>query len=248
MSRPPTLTVALAVACTLISLDALVPPATRGAEGLVVTSATRYEVRPDERLVTVTIDAVATNVTPDTPTARAYYTGITMSFQADASNIAASSGGRPISVAVVESTDEYVAAEIEFGAQFFYRQSYRFQITFQLRDAGGALNRDTRVGQSFAAFSVWAFGSPEATDASIEVAWPPGYDVDAFGSDLRRLPTADGPRLVATAISDPTTFGAYVSGEKAGARTRHPIEIPMSTSTAPVLLLAWPDDPEWVAR
>jgi len=198
--------------------------------------------------VAVTVDAVATNVTPDTATERAYDTSVTLTFQADATHIGASAGGRPLPVTVVETTKEYVAAEISFGAQFFYRESYPFQITFQLRDAGGAVDRETRVGQTFAAFDVWAFGSADATDASVEVAWPPGYNVDAVGSDLRRLPSADGPRLVASAIADPTTFGAYVSGEKSGTRARLPLEVPMSSSTAPILLLAWADDPEWLDR
>lgn len=121
MSRPPAPAIALAVACALVSLATLCPPAVRAADGLILTSATRYEVRPAERLVAVTIDAIATNVTPDTATERTYYPSATLTFQADATQIAATSGGRPLAVTVVESTDEFVAAEIIVDTRFFHR-------------------------------------------------------------------------------------------------------------------------------
>ena len=215
---------------------------------MIVTSHTRYEVRPDEGLVIVTIDATATNVTAPTATEEYFYTGMTMPLHAGATDISARSGGAVLPATIVETTDEYVAVEVLFGVELLYQQSYGFQISFVLRDDGVDPRRDTVIRQSFVGFPVWAFGTPDASTASVEVAWPRGYSVDVPFGSMRQTLAETGPRLTSDAIDDPTTFIAYVTGEREVARIRHEFSVPMAVETANVLMLAWPDDPGWLER
>jgi hypothetical protein len=248
MTRAIRATAALALAFALMALAGLFPPPAVAADGMIVTSHTRYDVRPDEGLVLVTIDAIATNVTAPTATEEYYYTGMTMPLHPGASQITASSGGGALPATIVEATDDFVAVDVLFGVQLLYQQSYGFQISYVMRDDGVEPGRDTVIRQSFVGFPVWAFGSPDATTASVEVAWPRGYAVDVPFGSMRHSLAEGGPRLTADAIDDPTSFIAYVTGEREVPRIRHEFTVQMATRTANVLMLAWPDDPGWLER
>ena len=248
MTRAFRATTALPLALALIGLAGLVPQPARAADGMIVTSHARYDVRPDEGLVVVTIDATATNVTAPTATEEYYYTGMTMPLHAGATQISASSGGAALSATIVEATEDYVALDILFGVELLYQQSYDFQVSFVVRDEGGDPERDTVIRQSFVGFPVWAFGSPDATTASVEVTWPSGYAVDVTYGSMRHSLVEGGPRLVADSIDDPTSFIAYVTGEREVPRIRHEFSVEMASEAADVLMLAWPDDPGWLER
>lgn len=241
----------LAVVALVVLMAAIAgsrPGPAVASDGLVVTSATRYDVRPDERVVAVTIDAVATNVTPDDAAGSYYYTGMTLPVHANATDISASSGGFALQTTIVEQTQEYQAVEVLFATEVNYGQQYGFRVSYRLSDALSESGGDTVVRQSFVAFPVWAFGSPEATNASVEVAWPDGYNTEVMFGSMRRTLDAGGPRLSAAGITDPTSFFAYVTGERDVARARAEFSVPMSNGDARVLMLAWPDDPDWLER
>jgi len=248
MAPPPALRASLAIACALSGLAAVSPSGVRAADGLIVTSDSVYEVRPDEGRVAVTIDAVATNVTPDTATQLFFYTGATMPIHADAREITASASGAALAVSIVETTDDYQVIEVTFGADLFFQQSYGFRVSYVLEDAGGAPQGITVIRQSFVAFAVWAFATPDARTASVEVAWPKGFDVDVQAGSMRQTPAESGPLLSARNIEDPTAFFAYVTGEGTGARTREEFSVEMADGDAELLMLAWVDDPDWLAR
>ena len=68
-------------------------PAQAASGDLVVIAQSRYGVEPDAHRVHVTIDAVATSYTPDTPQGRTYYSGVNFAVQPAATNVSASAGG-----------------------------------------------------------------------------------------------------------------------------------------------------------
>jgi hypothetical protein len=248
MTRAIRASAALLLAIALAVVTGVIPQSAFAADGMIVTSHTRYEVRPDEGLVIVTIEASATNVTAPTATEEFYFTGMTLPLHAGATQIAASSGGAVLPATIVDATDDYVAVDVLFGVELLYRQTYAFQLSYLLRDDGVDPRRDTVIRQSFVGFPVWAFGSPDATTASVEVTWPRGYSVDVPFGSMRQSLAESGPLLTADAINDPTTFIAYVTGEREVPRIRHEFAVEMATQTANVLMLAWPDDPGWLER
>ncbi|MGH2429807.1 MAG: hypothetical protein ACRDGV_13175 [Candidatus Limnocylindria bacterium] len=245
MRRPLPLIAAL----WLLLLPAVVgagPTVEANEDGLVVTSSTTYEVFPEEGRVHVIVDATATSLTPNTATHQIFYSGMTLPVHPDASAVQASAGGVAIDAGVVEITDHYQAVEISFGREVFFQQSYAFRLTFDLVDAGGAPERETRIRPSFVAFPVWAFGTERATGASVEVRMPAGYSPTIPFGVMRLLPSGEGAtRLVAEGIDDPPSFFAYVTGERPGAWAEELLEITVGGTTASVQLLGWPDDPEW---
>jgi hypothetical protein len=239
---------ALALACALAAVGIAQPAPTAAADGLIVASDTRYDVVPEERRVRITVDAVATNVTPDSATHFFVYTGTTLALQPGATAIAASSGGFPLAVNVLEDTPVYVAVEVLFSVEVQYQQSYAFSLTFDLSDNAGDPPLDTVVRRSFIGFPVWAFASADAAISSVVIAWPDGYHVDIPFGEMRQEFSLGVLLLTARDLSDPDTFLAYVTGEREGGRTRQELTVPMANGDATLLMRAWEDDPDWLAR
>ncbi len=153
----------MAGVAAIAALTALLigPPAPVAAAdgGLVVVAQARYQVLPTDHRIHVTVDAVATSLEPDTPEGRVFYSGITFAAPAGASNVAASSGGRPIDARVQSADEDFTVIEVTFERGVFYQQSYPYAVSFDLVDPGGAGTRDLRIGSSLATFPVWAFGT-----------------------------------------------------------------------------------------
>jgi hypothetical protein len=237
------------VVAFLVALVALpfATPARASHGGLVVVAATRYEVQPAAARVRVTIDAVATSHEPDPTDGRYYYTGTTFAIPADASNVAASSGGAALPVRIVEQTEDYRALEVTYATRVFFRESYRYQVTFDLVDAGGQADRDVRIGTSLAAFPVWAFGTDEEAGSSVVVELPAGYEATVQGSPMS-IDEGASRTLLRAEPPDPFAFFAYVSADRPGAFAEQDLEVPLRDDTARVTVRAWEDDPAWARR
>lgn len=233
-------------ALTLVALT-LVAPVAAADGGLVVVADTRYVALPDQSRVHVTIQAVATSFEPDTPDAQVYYSGVTFAVPPGATNISAVSGGARLATSIVEETDDYRALEVTFSRGVFFQQTYAYTVSFDLVDAGGAGDRDVRVGRSVVAFPVWAFGTEEETGGSVRVELPAGYQPTVQGSPMSLGDGAGGPVLTAEP-EDPFAFFAYVSADRPGAFVDTALEIPMERQSAEVVVRAWEDDVDWGAR
>lgn len=238
--------VARLACCLLVALAPLVmPPPARAADGLVLSSHTRYEVRPADREILVTVDIAATNVVPDTTTGRTYFTGLTIPIPAEATNVSAHGGGVPLR-AVVSGLDDLTSmADIDFSVGVFYQQTYRLRLSFTITDGGGAADRETWVRQSFVAFSVWAIASDG--NASVEVVLPAGYTASDHLDELDVVEEATATRMVANGV-DPTTFFTYVTAEKESDRTSTTLDVAFKSGVGRIVLSAWPDDPDWATR
>jgi hypothetical protein len=238
-------------AATLIGGLALVhPPVTRAADtGLQLVAQTTYAVLPAEGRVHVTMDAVATNVTPDPAGGQYYYTGASFTVQPAIANLRATSSGVTLAARISQSTSQYTVIDIPFSRDVFHAQSYRFTVTFDITDPGGAPQRDVRVSKSFAAFPVWAFGSDKTPGGSVTVAVPAGYIVTVETGTMTRSTAANGGTVLkATSIPDPYSFFAYVTAEGPNAFSDVNVEVPLPSGTVPVLVQPWQDDPQWGTR
>jgi hypothetical protein len=225
-----------------VALSAPAPLRAAG-DGLQIVTATRYEVLPSQGRVHITIDATATNLTPDTSEGRTYYTGVTFGIPAGASRVAASSGGVPLTVSLDRG---HTRASVTFNRDVFYEERYRYRVTFDLADAGGAANRDVRVSHSLVAFPVWAFGSGGVAGSSVQVALPAGYTPTLQGAELDVSRAPDGSMILsAQRIPDPFAFFTYISADRSGAFSTTPLSVEVGGRSARVEVRAWDDDPEW---
>lgn len=237
----------LVLACLMVVGASVAPSPAAAANGIVITSTAVYDVRPDEGIAVVTVNVAATNVTPDTATQQFYYDGIGLPIPVGATSVGASSGGVALPV-TLEPADEFAQfADISFGTNVFYQQTYRFTLSFVMTDAGGDPERETWIRSRFVAMPVWGYGTEGAAGASVEVVMPPGFDATIPYGEMEIVESANATRAVAAGI-DPGTFAAYVSAERGGQRTRTDVEVEMADGTAQLRFRAWPDDPDWTLR
>lgn len=234
----------LVLGCLLVVGAWAAPSAATAADGIIITSTAVYDVRPDDGTAVVTVNVAATNVTPDSATQRFYYDAVALPVPVGVTSVSASAGGVPLPV-TLEPGDQLVQfADVTFGTNVFYQQTYRFTLSFVMTDAGGDPDRETWIRSRFVALPVWGFGTAGAADASIEVVMPPGFEVLIPFGEMDVIDSPEATRVVAAGI-DPGTFSAYVSAERSGKRTRSDIDVQMADGPVQLRFHAWPDDPNW---
>ena len=225
------------------------PALTEAADGgLVVLAQARYVVQPSDHRVHVTVDAVATSFEPDTPEGRVYYSGVTFAVQPGATNVAAFSAGQPIGARIAKQTDDFTSIEVTFGRGVFYQQSYPYVVSFDLVDPGGAGTRDLRIGESLAAFPVWAFGTAGEPGSSVSVELPEGYTASLQGNAMRTSRLPGGGTQLRAEPQDPLGFFVYVTADRPGAFSNRSVQVDVNGISTEVLVRTWEDDPDWGRR
>lgn len=247
-SRAWWLTGVLLAAGVIVALP--VAPPMRGAEdGLRIVTDATYDARPTTGTVRVTIDATATNTTPDTTDGRTYYTGLTFALPPGATNITAASGAVALPLVVRERAAGFTTVELTYHRQVFYGQDYHYRVAFDLVDAGDAPNRDVRITRTVVAFPVWAFGSSGTSGSSVSVRLPAGYTPSVEGGPLNTTRDDAGLTILsATDLADPFDFFAYVSADRPGAFNETTTSAALPSASATVVVRAWDDDPAWGKR
>jgi hypothetical protein len=217
--------------------------------GLVVVAQTHYEAVPAERLVRVTIDAIATSYTPNSAEGLAYYSGFKFAIPAEAESVAASSGGERLSAKVGAVEDGFREVNVTFSQFVFYQETYTFRVVFELADIGSAPDRDLRVGSNIVAFSVLAYGSAGEAGSGVQVVLPSGFRASVQGSEMA---TAVGPAgevvLMAADLADPFGFYAYVAADRPGTYGELHVQTTIAGRPAPLWIRSWEDDPDWGTR
>jgi hypothetical protein len=242
--------VAVAASALLGGIAFVAPPSVRAAsDGLTIVTQTNYVALPAEKRVHVMVQAWATNTKPDSPDTRYYYTSARFGVPTAVQNLTAYSGSSFLGARVLSSSSEFSQIEIAFGVGVFHGVTYPFTFAFDMLDAGGVPNRNVRVAASLVAFPVWAFGSQATPGSTISVKIPAGYSVTVEAGDLK---TSRGPNgetvLTATAITDPTTFYAYVTADRPGAFRETSVTVRLPEGPVTVFIRAWDDDPAWGTR
>jgi hypothetical protein len=234
-------------------LGLLAPPAASdvaaAAPDLTIVTAARYDVRPADHLVRVRVDATAVNHKPDTTIPRFYIDSATIAVLPGTRNFQARASGAKPSVSVAKSTRRYVLLRVSFGRRVYSHQTFRFRLTFDLPDRGGAATRDVRVGQSLVSFPVWAFATDSTPGSSVNVVFPDGYDVHVDQGSMTG-PTSSGGQLVLrrSSIGDAAAFFAYVSADRAGTYRETAWTTTVGSTRVPLAIRSWSDDPAWGKR
>lgn len=234
-------------AIALIGLTPLQPA--RAADTLQIVAATTYQLLPGQGRVHVRIDAVATSHEPERDDGQVV-TGLTFSVQPGIANLVVTAGGTRLAASVTRRTDEFTDVELTFGRALHFEDSYRYLVSFDLVDPGGAAGRDIRIGRSVVAFPAWAFGSSNVPGGSVRIDVPAGYNVSVEGTQMASTGGGgDQPTtLRAERLPDPFAFFAYVSADRPGAFSETPLSVSLGDRAATINIRAWEDDPSWGSR
>lgn len=232
----------------LLALGSAPVPARAAGDGLRIVADATYEARPADRVVHVTINAAATNTTPDEAQGRTYFTGVTFAIQPGATNVTGVSGDVVLPLVVRERTETYTTIDVTYHQSVYFGQVYRYTISYDLPDAGDAPERDVRVTPSVVAFPVWAFGSSGVSGSSVSVRLPAGYSTTVEGGPMIAAAGDAWTTLSAADLPDPFAFFAYVSADRPGAFVETRTSVDIGGATAPLIVRAWEDDPAWGAR
>lgn len=236
------------LAATLIGGTSLLspPPVSAADVGLQIVTQAEYTALPSEKRVHVAVVAVATDVAPDPPGGRYYYTKARFAVQPAIRNLSASEDNRTLVASIASSSSEFTAIDVAFGRGLFHGQSISFQFSFDIVDPGGLPQRDVRIASSLVAFPVWAFGSQGTPGSSVSVVIPASYTTTVVAGQLSRASGADGTTVLSsTAIPDPESFFAYLTAERPGAFVDTKTAVALPGGDVQVRVRAWDDDPAW---
>jgi hypothetical protein len=232
-------------------VPALAPvPAMAASPSLTITSDATYDVLPAEGRIAVTAQLVATNHLRNTATRQFFFRTAFLTVQPGTSGFALSGGSGSPKVSVHQSTDTFTSLKLDFGANLGAGRSTRLTLRFDIRDAGGDASRPVRVSRSLVTFGAWAFATPSTPGSSVLVQLPTGYRVTIGRGPLAgpTTDTAGHDRWSSGRLDTPLTFVADVTADRPTGYLESPLEVPLATTTAPVVVRSWPDDRAWSDR
>lgn len=224
------------------------PRAIAAATDLTLVTDAAYEVRPDKRVVHVTVAITATNHKAETKTQKFYFDRAYLAVLPGTAGFKVS-GATGAKVLVTKAASTYTMLRLDFGSRLYGGSSRTFKLEFDVKETGVA-GRQVRVGASLVSFPVWAFASTGATGSTVSVTFPAGYDVSVqTGGFDRTEPTADGgTRLTTNALSAPLAWFAYVMGQREPTYVDTPLSVSAGGGTIALSVRAWNDDPAWAKR
>lgn len=242
---------AVAVALLLGLVPALAPASVAAATpSLTIVGKSTYDVLPDESRVKVSVNLTATNHLKNTVTKRYFFRTAVLTVLPGATGFKLKGGPGKPRVTVTKRTKTYTNIRLDFGANLASGNSTALNLTFDLKDPGGAPDRPVRISSSLASFVAWAFATPETPGATVDVRFPAGYSV-SIGRGPLEGPKPDGAnheRWTSGRLAAPLDFVADVIADRPSDLAETPLEIPLANGPVTILLRAWPDDPEWRDR
>ena len=246
------LALAAAVAVALVAPGVgLAPaaPADAATTDLTLVTDAVYDVRPDAGLVHVTVAITAKNHTVETKARRFYFDSGYLALPPGVSNVKIS-GYKGATVVTTKRTTTSTTVRVGFGGHLYSGLSRAFKLEFDIKDPGGAANRQTRISSSLAVFPVWAFASTGATGSTVSVTFPVGYTVTVEAGSFAHKGTAagGGTELTTNPLTQPLSFFAYVLGERPPDVVDTPLPLTVGGAPLALTLRAWIDDPGWTKR
>ena len=241
------LLVALVIALGVTAVPPAAEPVRAATPDLTIVSEATYDVQPDRRRVRITVDLTLRNRLSDTATRRFYFDRAFLAVLPGTSGFKLSNGG---SVRATRKTKDFTLLQLNLGSRLFSGKSATYRLTFDLRDRGGSLTRNVRVGDSLASFPVWAFASDSTPGSSVTVVFPEGYTVQVESGEIP-APTLDpnGRTIFRTGRLDaPLTFFAYLVADRPGAYDEQVRTAEVGGSPVSLRIRAWKDDPQWAER
>jgi hypothetical protein len=239
----------MAVAALVAPVSA---PRALAAPEFQVVADTTYQIRTDERLIHVVVDARAASYKPDSGGRQYYYDAVNLVLIGGATAFTASANGAGAAVRVIESAADHVVVSVPLNRNVFYRQSTTFHLEFNLPNGSG--DGDVRVGTTVAAFPVWGIGTPDTPGGSITIVVPPNFALDVQGETLPEPTGAigSGRHYRWAGISDPAAFTLFATADLTildpSLFTETDTNVEVEGSEVRITVRAWRDDAAWGQR
>jgi hypothetical protein len=244
------LVVALVVACGLVAAPPLARDTLAAAPDLTIVGDARYDVQPANHRIRITVDLVATNHLVDTATKRFYFDRAFLQVQPGTTNYRLTSSSGSPSVRVSRRLTGSTILQLTFGRRLFSGQTARFQLRFDLPDAGGAPARDVRVGTSLVTFPAWGFGTAETPAGTVSVTFPAGYTIDVFAGPFNAPTTATSGAVTYASgkLDDASRFSAFFVADRPATYVERSASTKVRGATVQFKVRSWSDDPAWGRR
>ena len=245
---PPIVRVGLALAVALPALAAApAAPVLAATPGLTLVTDARYDVRPDERRVAISVDIRATNHRRDSAIRRYYYERAFLAVMPGTTNFKISSPGARPSVRVAAREKTHTLLRIDFGRRIVSGKSADLLLRFDLPDPGGPASRQLRIGGTLTSFPVWAFASASTPGSSVTVVFPEGYEVNVESGDLGVATAGEDGTVVLRSgrLTKPLDFFAYVVAERPGDYAERRSSTTVGDESVELVLRSWEDDAPW---
>jgi hypothetical protein len=218
---------------------------------LTFTSDARYHVQPANQRVRITVDLRVTNPSKDTTTKRFFHEFAYVQVMAGASGFKVDWSGKGTpSVRVVQRRKQDTLLRVDFAQRLYSGKTASYQLTFYLKDPGGAPTRDLRIGDSLVSFPVWAFATNGTPGSTVTVVFPTGYDVKVEAGKIPPATTDETGRSIFRTgrLAKPLEFFAYLVAERPGAYREATIDTDVLGAPTQVKVRSWQDDAPWAKR
>ncbi len=160
------------------------------------------------------------------------------------------SGSGAPKATVSKATSAVTNLRLDLGARLYSGKSAAYRLVFDIVDAGGAANRQVRIGDSFVSFPVWAFATDSTPGSTVRVDFPKGYQVQVASGDMPAPTTAaDGTVVLQTgSLKTPLTFFAHLVADRSGAMTDRGVASTVGDTPVQVTMSSWAEDAAWGAH
>jgi hypothetical protein len=220
-------------------------PAVALEDGLRLEGATTYSVDIGAGVVHASVEATATNESPDEVvnggTRRYFFAEVFVPVLAEATNFAATAAdGRALTVRRqgVDS-DQVALAAVDLAPDLFYGQSRTFRLTYDLPHQPPRAPGFTRVNPAFATFAALPLGDPNL--ATVEIVVPDGFEVEYAGAELERGRREGAQVFTSGSVADPDQWSVVVVARNDAGLLERAFQV----GDRDIVIRAWPDDAEW---
>ena len=210
------------------------------AADYTLESSARYDIRPEDGEIAVSVELEFTNTTPDPAGQFSLFSAIRLGVHDQAVDFAASDDEGELDVKdgirSIDGEPVHIAT-IELREGIRYEDSIAVDFSYTLPDTDD--NR-LRVRPSLVVFPAWGFG----TNARVSVSIPSGYELRVDGDPL----TEDDDRLVSGPIDNPAAWLALVTAVRPAEYVEHEATVPLDGGTADLVVRSFDDDEAWGTR
>ncbi len=211
--------------------------------GLDVSSTYSYTIDPEADAVHVIADLTFTNVVPNRTESgyinKTYFKGFSLAVPAEATGLAATQNGNPLTLTEEATEEDYRVADVDFASNLFYRSTANVRLTYDIVGGDPRSDDSSRINDAYASFN--AYGIADPGKLTLVVVVPPGYEIETFGDEAVRSEQFGGTVYTATDISQPQDFNMFISARNDQALERTDLAI----DGHDFIIRWWPGDEEW---
>jgi hypothetical protein len=224
----------------LPALPMLRPPVARAAEYSMTTTAT-YEIEPDDGEMTVRVEVVFRNTTPNPPGQYSVFPTVDVAIHDGARDVhARDARGRRLRT-TVERRNGVNVASVQPRPPVRFRQTSRFTLSYTVRDGGSP---EVRIRPSVLIAPIWSFG----TKGTVTVRLPSSYEVLVDGDTLQAEQDGASWRLESGSVADPGRWLARVTATLPSSYATDSRQVALESGDVEVQVRSWSDDRGWGRR